>query len=217
MFSNTNEKLLAKFGPSGPLAWFALLAAAKRAPIQGVVSCLGERDFWNQLGLENDDHHPPFEEFLKLLGQLKQTSRTCSGRRLNVRISNFERWQKIPKRFSEAEKKRSKRAQNTADDTAPIDSHSAADRATERRGKETTSRESSTTHREEAPNNADGGAPSGGFAAASAWVENEGWCYTPGGCAEHLLEHWPELDDLTVQRLVKQADEIQRTRESEAS
>ena len=134
LFSTTCDRLLSKFGPVGPLAWVGLLAAAKRAPIHGVVSCVNEIDFWAQVGVP-EEHRPDMtmEALLTLLGQLKQTSRTPSGRRLDIRISHFEAWQTAPKSFREAERKRSKRAQNTADDEAPIDSRYSADTAPETR------------------------------------------------------------------------------------
>jgi hypothetical protein len=133
LFSTTTTRLYEKFGPAGPLAWIGLLAAAKRAPIHGTVSCVNERDFWDQIGLPDDDHRPAMDEFLTLLGHLKQTSRTPSGRRLDVRISHFEAWQQAPKSFREAERMRRKRAQNTANDTATNSEQSGDDTATETR------------------------------------------------------------------------------------
>lgn len=206
MFGKTNERLLEKFGPAGPLAWLGLLAAAKRAPVQGVVSCLNEHDFWMHVGLPGEGDHPPMDEFLKVLGHLKQTSRTTSGRRLDVRISHFGEWQKMPRLFNEAERMRSKRAQKAANGTPTTEQQSSDDSATETRGDETTYRESPPTVREGAPNNANGAAPVGGYAAAHHWIETGGATnLEPGQIIDHIDRHWPGLDDHTIQQLVKNA------------
>lgn len=220
LFGNTNDRLLSKFGPAGPLAWLGLIAAAKRAPVQGTLSYVNEQDFWSQIGLPQEHlNGMTMDALLGELGKLKQTSRsgrgthkrdvlngikTTPGRGGNVRITRFEQWQQIPRSFAEANRKRRKRAESTADVTAPIQrrysADSADDSATERRGEDSISvpmGEAETT-------DSNGVVYAEGYDAACAWVA-ENASLPPGKIAAHLIRTWPELDDHEIERLLKDA------------
>lgn len=130
-FSDTYERLHQEFGAAGPLCFIHLLAAAKRAPIQGTVSYISAHGFWQELGVYEDDQ-VDLDAFLTLLGRIKQCSRRASRRGVtDVRLTNFVKWQNMPRNFKDAERKRSARQalreHNSADDSADTAADGSAD------------------------------------------------------------------------------------------
>lgn len=93
----TCDRLLSELGPWGPLVWLALVAEAKRAHEGGSITVASEPHFWQLLGFYGDEHRLPdftMDDFLRLTGRLKQTSKTRVGRLLHVTLTHFSEWQK---------------------------------------------------------------------------------------------------------------------------
>lgn len=124
----TGPKLLHKFGKDGLLTWVCVLAAAKRARDQGTFDYVSEDGGWQELGL-TFPNTPVFtlDEFFTFTGHLKKTRKTLRGQLKHIEITGWEEWNDIPRRESEAARKASKRAQNTADKEAPLRRDYSAD------------------------------------------------------------------------------------------
>jgi len=140
-------RLLGEFGNEGLLVWVALLAAAKRSPIEGTVRFHSEADLWGQLGIEA----PPFpiDRFLMITGRLKETRRRTQGRATYVRLTRWEDLQQMTRRAL------------TDVRQTPNTSHSEAETATSENlftsGKSQTTRPDQTRH-DKTPTGPDNGA-----------------------------------------------------------
>ena len=200
-YSNTSQRLQQQYGHAGVLAWLLLILAAKRAPIQGQITFAGEAHFWRELGIVDP---PDFDwlDFLGFLGKLKQTRKTWQNTTktlINVQITHFEDWQKMPEAELARRRMSRKRAENTRNDTRTMPERNPNDNSTERRGEERTKVLSPKDQRSRAEN-AGGYAES--YAAAAAWIHAQGRTLAPTAVAEHIVVAWPELEDETVQQLV---------------
>lgn len=112
---NTARKLLEEFGPAGPLVFIALILRAKDGSPPGTFSYPNDPIGWDRLGLPDIDAGFTLDEFFALTGRMKQTSRRRHGRVWDVSITRYAEWQKESRRYEEAVRKASKRAQTTAD------------------------------------------------------------------------------------------------------
>lgn len=107
--STTGTRLQEELGPAALAAWIGLLAACKRSPIEGRISFTSESEAWQIIGiLEPKRLGFTLEEFLDVLGRLKQTRRTGNntprtrnktertprGRVTNVQVTHWEQWQR---------------------------------------------------------------------------------------------------------------------------
>ena len=115
LHKRTARTLLDKLGPCGPLVFVALILKAKDGATPGTFTYTSEESAWEKLGLEGVDVGFTLDEFLKVTGRLKQTSRTPVGRLMNVKLTRYEEWQKDSRRYEEATRKSSKRKESTAD------------------------------------------------------------------------------------------------------
>lgn len=210
-WKNTAQRLEDKFGHVGPLAWLYLILAAKRSPVQGEITAAGEMHFWHELGFRD---HPGIDwiEFIDYLGRLKQTRKTWQNTQktlINVQITRFGEWQKLPDSEFRRQRSARKRQENTRPDTGTKQELNGHGPGTERRGEETTLRESPPTGREGAPSVADGAAPERGYAAARHWIEQGNAAnLEPGQIIEHVDREWPGLDDTAIQTLIRLSYEV---------
>lgn len=115
MHKRTARKLLDELGLGGPLVFLALILKAKDGAVPGVFTYTSEAAAWEKLGLEGVEVGFTLDEFLKVTGRLKQTSRTPVGRLMNVQLTRYADWQKDAKRYEEAVKKARTRAHSTGD------------------------------------------------------------------------------------------------------
>jgi hypothetical protein len=69
----TGARLKEELGRDGLLVWTCLIAAAKRAAIQGSFEYASEADAWRQLGLYGHEPDFTFEDFLAVTDKLKLT------------------------------------------------------------------------------------------------------------------------------------------------
>jgi hypothetical protein len=113
-WSKTTDRLHAKFGWTGVLAWHFMILAAKRSNVPGQLTFGGDADFWTLIGMESDPPEIAVDDLLRELGRMKQTSRTRSGRLSYVLLTRFGDWNQSDRRWREAERKRNKRAANPA-------------------------------------------------------------------------------------------------------
>lgn len=129
----TAEKLTAKFGNDGLLTWVCLLAAAKRATEQGTFTYVSESEGWKELGLGYPRTPSGFtlEEFFTFTGQLKKTRKRRLGQLRHIEITVWGEHNDAFGRQNEAERKASKRAQNTPDSPPTLDGQSTDDTRTE--------------------------------------------------------------------------------------
>lgn len=114
-WSKTTERLHAKFGWPGVLAWQFMILAAKRSYVPGQLTFGGDADFWVLLGMESDPPEFAVDDLLRELGRMKQTSHTRSGRLSYVSLTRFGHWNENDKRWREAERKRRKRQESGPD------------------------------------------------------------------------------------------------------
>jgi hypothetical protein len=121
LHKRTAQTLLRELGPGGPLVFIALILKAKDGIVPGTFTYASESAAWEKLGLENVPLGFTLDEFLKVTGRLKQTSRTPVGRLMNVKLTRYGDWQKDAKRYEAATKKARSRAHSTRDTngTAP--------------------------------------------------------------------------------------------------
>lgn len=118
--ARTGTRIQQEFGTEGLGVWTCLLAAAKRSQTQGTVIWTSEADAWDRLGLISPPDSFTFEEFVSLLGRIKQARTRRIGRESHTTLTRFSEWNKSVHSQSEAARKRRKRAQNTADDTTDV-------------------------------------------------------------------------------------------------
>lgn len=115
--AKTGTRIQKDFGVEGLGVWACLLAAAKRSQLQGTFIWHSEEDAWNQLGIEKAPSFT-FKSFVYLLGVLKQARTRRIGRESHTTLTRFSEWNHAIRSQHEASRKRSKRAQKTADDSA---------------------------------------------------------------------------------------------------
>lgn len=117
----TGNRIQKDYGLEGLGVWALLIAACKRSPVQGTFIWLGEGDAWMKLGIiAGREPAFTFEDFVTTLGKIRQARTRRVGGQLETTLTRFFDWNNNVRRESEAERKRRKRAQNTADDAAPI-------------------------------------------------------------------------------------------------
>lgn len=109
----TGSRILDEFGLSGLGVWVALLATCKKGQIQGTLVWLSEADAWSQLGLRGFEPEFTFQEFVTVLGKIKQARTRRIGRENETILTRFSDWNKTIPRQLEAERMRRKRAQFT--------------------------------------------------------------------------------------------------------
>lgn len=113
----TGQKILGRFGMEGVGVWAAMLAAAKRSPIQGTFEWLSETDAWGKIGCSKRPPEFTFAEFVRFLGRQKLASTQKYGEVSQTSITAWREWNHTLQREQDADKKRRKRAQNTGDKT----------------------------------------------------------------------------------------------------
>lgn len=111
----TARALSDKLGPCAPMVFIALILKAKDGAVPGTFTYASEAAAWEKLGLEHIDVGFTLDEFLKVTGRLKQTSRTPVGRLMNVKLTRYGDWQKDARRYEEATKKSRTRDKSTGD------------------------------------------------------------------------------------------------------
>jgi hypothetical protein len=111
MFDRFGTRLQSLFGPAGPGTWVAVLAAAKRSPVEGVFTYASEEEGWRLLGFS---HRPGFTlgEFFDVTGAAKQTRRRARGQLTDVHLTRFEQFQQWRSRPPAGETKPSSRPTN---------------------------------------------------------------------------------------------------------
>ncbi|MFH2072608.1 MAG: hypothetical protein ABIJ75_07155 [Actinomycetota bacterium] len=92
MHGDLSTRLQEEFGPVGPLVWVALLAAAKRSPVQGRFTYTTVREAWDLLGFIEPVDNFDLEGLWRRLGQLKKTRRTRHGRVTNITVTRWKEW-----------------------------------------------------------------------------------------------------------------------------
>lgn len=216
-FSDTSHALTDRFGTAGPYAFLLLILAAKRAPIQGQITYYGPTDFWQQIGWPDDEEPPDLALFLDVLARQKQASRRGSGRRSDVartssrprvehlQLTNFDRWQTLPRSFAEARRKSRSRAGITADTTADDRADDTADDTADDRAPERRERGVPTPPPELEPGEAthdDAASTRGSGVVSPALGDRNGQWITPADVLERAATYvrdvgWqdPHLDD----------------------
>lgn len=132
-FEEPGLTLRQKWGNDGLLAWALYLAACKREPIQGRFTYVSDAEAWGKLGMDAPGGFT-LDDFFRLTGRLKNTSRTRSGRVSNVLCTKWGLWNNAWDRQREAEKKARIRAQRTGDSTETLPGQSPDDKRTEVEG-----------------------------------------------------------------------------------
>lgn len=125
----TGTRIQERFGLEGLAVWTALLAASKASGEQGTFE-YAEGSEWRELGLIVAPQFS-FEEFLVLLGQLKQTRRTRYGHVINVQLTHWEAWNHVIEREQAAARTARKRGGNTRDDKRTVGERKAGVARTE--------------------------------------------------------------------------------------
>lgn len=115
LHKRTAKTLMRELGPGGPLVFIALILKSKDGVVPGTFTYSTEAVGWEKLGLEDVDMGFTLDQFFKVTGRLKQTSRTPVGRQMNVRLTRYGDWQKDARRYEEATKKARTRAHSTVD------------------------------------------------------------------------------------------------------
>lgn len=119
MHKRTADKLRNELGPLAQLAFLALILRSKDGATPGTFVYSTDAIGWEKLGLDPDRDGIPFtlDEFFRLTGRLRQTSRTHVGRLTNVKLTRYEQWQKDARRYEERVKKSRTRRKSTGDTT----------------------------------------------------------------------------------------------------
>jgi hypothetical protein len=226
----TAEKLRERFGAHGLLVWVCYLAACKRNWVQGRLTYTSEPEGWTKLGLHREDFGFTLAEFFQVTGQLKQTKVTRVAQVTDIVCTRWGDWNKEAKREIDAERNRSKRTQNTVDDTATIERQSSDERATENYNEKERGLKPLSPSKVEGGNN--GHAPSSGAPPppsrgslgrvpsevrevrpkltpsqrAEAWVRNTGW--DDPHIRHHLANEIEGLDMEELERLIALGAEL---------
>ncbi len=118
--AKTGTRIQEDLGLEGLAVWACTLAAAKKSQLQGTLIWTCDADAWSLLGISG---HPPdftFDTFVTLLGRLKQARTRKVGQEKHTTLTRFGQWNYTIRSQHDASRKRSKRAQNTADNVSPI-------------------------------------------------------------------------------------------------
>lgn len=110
---NLGTRLHASFGNDGIAVWSALVAAAKRNHVEGTFTFATEEEAWHNLGLTPTVF--TLEDFFRMTGRLKQTSKRRRGRVTDITLTRWEELQKTVTRSLEAERKARSRQRNARD------------------------------------------------------------------------------------------------------
>lgn len=113
----TANKLMDALGNEGALVFLALILRAKDGVDPGTFVYSSDAVAWEKLGFDSRTFNFTLDEFFKVTGRLKQTSRTRVGHRWNVKLTHYEAWQKDSRRYEERAKKSRIRRQSTGDGT----------------------------------------------------------------------------------------------------
>jgi hypothetical protein len=112
---NTAGKIRERLGRDGQLVFLALILRAKDGSPAGTFSYSSEAVGWEKLGFGNEAMPFTLDEFFTVLGQLKQASRRRRGLVTDASLTRYGDWQQDSRRYEEAVRKASKRAQSAAD------------------------------------------------------------------------------------------------------
>lgn len=119
--SSTGTSIRKRYGLEGLCVWTCLLAACKRANVQGTFEWYSDGDAWTRLGIGST---PPagftFTEFAAFLGRLHLTKTERRGELRTTLVRGWNEWNTTISRAQDAEKKSRKRAQNTGDKTTTL-------------------------------------------------------------------------------------------------
>jgi hypothetical protein len=115
----TGTALLERYGLSGLGAWVALIATAGIGNT-GRVMFRHEED-WGAIGLGAVEVPFTLREFLRFLGQRKQTRTTRQGRVMYVELTQWERWNKI-RRTEVARQQKARKRRELEPDIEPDNS-----------------------------------------------------------------------------------------------
>jgi hypothetical protein len=108
----TGTAILERFGVEGLGAWAALLATAGAG--QGQVVFRHEED-WAAIGLGGRELGFSLLEFLRFLGQRKQTRKTQHGRVIYTQLTRWEEWNNTRLREVARQQKSRKRGKSYSD------------------------------------------------------------------------------------------------------
>jgi hypothetical protein len=108
----TGTAILERFGVEGLGAWAALLATAGAG--QGQVVFRHEED-WAAIGLAGRELGFTLLEFLRFLGQRKQTRKTQHGRVIYTQLTRWEEWNNTRLRDVARQQKSRKRQESDPD------------------------------------------------------------------------------------------------------
>lgn len=111
----TGTAILDRFGPAGLGAWAALLATAGAG--QGQVVFRHEED-WAAIGLGGYELDFALPDFLRFLGQRKQTRNTRHGRVTYTQLTRWEEWNNTRLR-EVARRQKSRKRKESDPDTKP--------------------------------------------------------------------------------------------------
>ena len=111
----TFHRLLAEFGPWGPLVFIALILEAKNGNPPGTLEYPTESVGWSKLGFENTIPDFTLDEFFAATGRLRQTRKTSRERQQIIVLSQWERWQNERRSYVERERKSRNRALSKRD------------------------------------------------------------------------------------------------------
>lgn len=132
--SSVGVMLRERFGVVGLVLFSAFLCACKRSPVQGQFEYGSVPDALAQLGLPGlelvNDRGEPFDlqSFWRSLAAHKQCSTRARGRLIQVKSSNWAKWQEGYGSQTEAQRKRRSRGTNTPDNAPPKDRRSTAEK-----------------------------------------------------------------------------------------
>ena len=106
-FDDFGTALVEKWGMEGICCWMLFLAACKREPNQGTFTYTTDEEAWGKIGAQATLF--TLDEFFRLTGRWKKTSKTRSGRIKHVVVTPklWEKWNTKPGRNPR------KQAQNT--------------------------------------------------------------------------------------------------------
>ena len=112
-FDRLANRLLSEFGPAGVVVWIYVVAAAKRAPVEGYFSYTSDAEAWEKLGIDQQHADFTLDEFFTLTGHLHETKKHA---RVGVTTIDLRRWDELQltiNRQIDAERQARSRARNT--------------------------------------------------------------------------------------------------------
>ena len=128
------QKLRREFGNEGLAVWVALLAAAKRYPVEGMISYSNDADLWGLLGVDP----PAFtaDAFFKVTGAHHETRRSRRSGLMKVTLTNWDDLQRRRPRPSDDRSTTTRRRTNDASTTSKDPGQGAELRTTTRQDKD---------------------------------------------------------------------------------